>query len=132
MKSCYSEWTINLKLYFSVLSSVFSHYKSAVQAELYASCQSANRHCYWAACVSIKTSDLLSSLLVALDRSYGEEMSYKTRSDSLMLRRQIRHLKDYGSELGDDLETDSKSFLGGVQIVRTRNRNIPEVVSWCR
>ena len=57
----------------------------------------------------------------------GEEMSYKTRSDSLMLRRQIRHLKESGSDLGDDLESDAASFLSGVQIVRTRNRNIPEV-----
>ena len=55
-------------------------------------------------------------------------MSYKTRSDSLMLRRQIRHLKEAGSEIGSELEGDAADFLGGVQIVRTRNKNIPEVI----
>ena len=54
-------------------------------------------------------------------------MSYRTRSDTLKLRRQIRNLKESGSDLADDLERESASFLGGVQIVRTRNKNIPEV-----
>ena len=57
----------------------------------------------------------------------GPEMSgYKTRSDSLMLMRQIKNLKDLGSNLGGDLETSSRTFLSGVQIVRTGNK--PEVV----
>lgn len=43
------------------------------------------------------------------------------------MRRQIRNLKESGSDLADDLERESASFLGGVQIVRTRNKNIPEV-----
>ena len=55
-------------------------------------------------------------------------MSYRTQSDTLMLRRQIRNLKESGSELGDDLEISANSFLSGVQIVRTRNKNIPEVI----
>jgi len=46
---------------------------------------------------------------------------YKTRSDSLMLMRQIKNLKDLGSNLGGDLETSSRTFLSGVQIVRTGN-----------
>ena len=52
-------------------------------------------------------------------------MAYKTRSDSLMLMRQIRNLKDLGSDLGGNLETSSRTFLSGVQIVRTGNK--PEV-----
>ena len=52
--------------------------------------------------------------------------SYKTRSDSLMLMRQIKNLKDHGSNLGGDLETSSRTFLSGVQIVRTGHK--PEVV----
>ena len=55
-------------------------------------------------------------------------MSYRTQSDTLKLRRQIRNLKESGSELGDDLEISANSFLSGVQIVRTRNKNIPEVI----
>ena len=51
---------------------------------------------------------------------------YKTRSDSLMLMRQIKSLKDLGSNLGGDLETSSRTFLSGVQIVRTGNK--PQVV----
>ena len=51
--------------------------------------------------------------------------TYKTRSDSLMLMRQIKNLKDLGSNLGGDLETTSRTFLSGVQIVRTGNK--PEV-----
>ena len=51
---------------------------------------------------------------------------YKTRSDSLMLMRQIKNLKDLGSNLGGDLETSSRTFLSGVQIVRTGNN--PQVV----
>merc|ERR1712037_262421 len=47
---------------------------------------------------------------------------YKTRSDSLMLMRQIKSLKDLGSNLGGDLETSSRTFLSGVQIVRTGNK----------
>ena len=59
----------------------------------------------------------------------GPKMSgYKTRSDSLMLMRQIKNLKDLGSNLGGDLETSSRTFLSGVQIVRTGNK--PEVVLW--
>ena len=51
---------------------------------------------------------------------------YKTRSDSLMLMRQIKSLKDLGSNLGGDLETSSRTFLSGVQIVRTGNK--PQVL----
>ena len=54
-------------------------------------------------------------------------MAYKTRSDSLMLMRQIKNLKDLGSDLGGNLETSSRTFLSGVQIVRTGNK--PEVCS---
>ena len=42
-----------------------------------------------------------------------------------MLMRQIKNLKDLGSNLGGDLETSSRTFLSGVQIVRTGNK--PEV-----
>ena len=52
--------------------------------------------------------------------------TYKTRSDSLMLMRQIKNLKDLGSNLGGDLETSSRTFLSGVQIVRTGKK--PEVI----
>ena len=52
-------------------------------------------------------------------------MAYKTRSDSLMLMRQIKNLKDLGSDLGGGLEASSRTFLSGVQIVRTGNK--PEV-----
>ena len=53
---------------------------------------------------------------------------YKTRSDSLMLMRQIKNLKDLGSNLGGDLETSSRTFLSGVQIVRTGNKPQVEIV----
>ena len=43
-----------------------------------------------------------------------------------MLMRQIKNLKDHGSNLGGDLETSSRTFLSGVQIVRTGHK--PEVV----
>ena len=36
-------------------------------------------------------------------------------------------VEDNGSEMGKELETTAKTFLGGVQIVRTRNQNIPDV-----
>ena len=36
-------------------------------------------------------------------------------------------IQDNGSEMGKELETTAKTFLGGVQIVRTRNQNIPDV-----
>merc|ERR1712203_1336375 len=36
--------------------------------------------------------------------------------------RQIKSLKDLGSNLGGDLETSSITFLSGVQIVRTGNK----------
>merc|ERR1711953_532540 len=49
-------------------------------------------------------------------------MAYKTRSDSLMLMRQIKNLKDLGSDLGGGLEASSRTFLSGVQIVRTGNK----------
>ena len=54
-------------------------------------------------------------------------MAYKTRSDSLMLMRQIKNLKDMDSNLGGDLEVSSRTFLSGVQIVRTGKK--PEVIN---
>merc|ERR1712242_82706 len=51
--------------------------------------------------------------------------AYKTRSDRLMLMRQIKNLKDMDSNLGGDLEVSSRTFLSGVQIVRTGKK--PEV-----
>ena len=53
-------------------------------------------------------------------------MAYKTRSDSLMLMRQIKNLKDLDSDLAGNLEVSSRTFLSGVQIVRTGNK--PEVI----
>ena len=36
-------------------------------------------------------------------------------------------IQDNGSKMGKELKTTAKTFLGGVQIVRTRNQNIPDV-----
>ena len=36
-----------------------------------------------------------------------------------MLMRQIKNLKDLDSNLGNDLESSSRTFMSGVQIVRT-------------
>ena len=44
-----------------------------------------------------------------------------------MLMRQIKNLKDMDSNLGGDLEVSSRTFLSGVQIVRTGKK--PEVIN---
>ena len=50
-------------------------------------------------------------------------MYSRTSSDTLKLRRLITSLKETGSELGGQLENQSNSYITGVQIVRSNNRN---------
>ena len=62
------------------------------------------------------------TLLVHRHFLYPDIMMKKT------LARYYDHdIQDNGSEMGKELETTAKTFLGGVQIVRTRNQNIPDV-----
>ena len=50
-------------------------------------------------------------------------MYSRTSSDTLKLRRLITSLKETGSELGGQLEDQSNSYITGVQIVKSNNRN---------
>ena len=53
--------------------------------------------------------------------------SYKTKSDTMLLRRLINNLKERGSEVAGELERKAHNFLTDVQMKR-RSKVCPTVI----